>query len=164
MAGGPALSSGVNAESQMGSPLRPSSGPPCQGRAPTLQAGLTQRPREGLHTDTGHGYVSARPWGSLPCSQEGNTGGKKGPFCLQFCCIPLDMKLEALWLACYTPKAKESQRIQRLKLSHLEPPSFCACLLHERIHFLLAEVNTIGCFCYQQPAKTCFNKWLLIFF
>lgn len=80
MAGGPALSSGVNAESQMGSQLRPSSGSPCQESAPTLKAGLTQRPREGLHTDTGHGYVSERPWGNLPCSQEGNTGGKKDHF------------------------------------------------------------------------------------
>lgn len=113
MVGGPALSSGVNPESHVESPLRPASGSPCQGSELTLKAGLTQRLGEGLNTDTSSGNVLEGPWGSFPCSQEGNTGGKKETF-LSLVLLRMNMELEASWLACQAPKSKESQRTQRL--------------------------------------------------
>lgn len=122
MVGGPALSSGVNPESHIESPLSPASSCPCQGSELTLKAGLTQRLRKGLNTDdTGSGNVLEGPWGSFPCSQEGNTGGKKETF-LSLVLLHMNMELEALRLSCQALKSKESQRTQRLKLSHLEHP------------------------------------------
>lgn len=108
MVGGPALSSGVNPESHVESPLRPASGSPCQGSELTLKAGLTLRLGEGLNTVTGSGNVLEGPWGSFPCSQ-GNTGGKKETF-LSLVLLHMNIELEASWLACQAPKSKESQR------------------------------------------------------